>query len=381
MRAVLAGAVLLFAPLFAFAQVGEVSSDFAQFDERIAEIEDRLGTIGEGIEAYTPAETREFRARVVEIVREFEVNGERQLEFVVEENGAFYTIDTSLALIEGVRYNLRVGDRVLIQTVTSNGTLDAVYLIDVVRTKALLFILALFFITILATGGVRGLKAVGGLVVTGIVLFGFMYPMILRGNDPVVIAVLSAVAILLVNMHLSHGFNLRTLRAFASTVIGAFLVLVFAKLFTGIADLTGLANEEAVMLYFSSDVIVPKGILLAGILIGAVGVLDDIAVAQTEAIEELAEANPKLTKKELFTRGMRLGQHHIASTINTLVLAYAGVATPLLLLFLMTDAITFSRFINEEPIVEEIVRTLAGTMGLLLTVPIATWFATFGYKR
>ncbi len=381
MRAVLAGAVLLFAPLFAFAQVGEVSSDFAQFDERIAEIEDRLGTIGEGIEAYTPAETREFRARVVEIVREFEVNGERQLEFVVEENGAFYTIDTSLALIEGVRYNLRVGDRVLIQTVTSSGTLDAVYLIDVVRTKALLFILALFFITILATGGVRGLKAVGGLVVTGIVLFGFMYPMILRGNDPVVIAVLSAVAILLVNMHLSHGFNLRTLRAFASTVIGTFLVLLFAKLFTGITDLTGLANEEAVMLYFSSEVIIPKGVLLAGILIGAVGVLDDIAVAQTEAIEELAEANPKLTRKELFNRGMRLGQHHIASTINTLVLAYAGVATPLLLLFLMTDAITFSRFINEEPIVEEIVRTLAGTMGLLLTVPIATWFATFGYKR
>ncbi len=381
MKGLFFGAVLLFMPFFAFAQVGEVASDLEQFDARVAEIEARLETIGEGIEAYTPAETREFRAKVVEIVREFEVNGERQMEFIVEENGVFYTIDTSLALIEGVRYKLKVGDSVLVQTVTANGVIDAVYLMDVIRTKALVLMVLVFFLTILATGGVRGLKAVGGLVVTGIVLFGFMYPMILKGNDPVLIAVLSAVAILLVNMHLSHGFNLRTLRAFSSTVIGAVLVLIFAKLFTGIADLTGLASEEAVMLYFSSDVIVPKGILLAGILIGAVGVLDDIAVAQTEAIEELAEANPKLTRKELFTRGMRLGQHHIASTINTLVLAYAGVATPLLLLFLMTDAITFSRFINEEPIVEEIVRTLAGTMGLLLTVPIATWFATFGYKR
>lgn len=125
----------------------------------------------------------------------------------------------------------------------------------------------------------------------------------------------------------------------------------------------------------------PAGLLLAGIILGAVGVLDDIAITQTETVAELHEANPKLSSSELFKRGMQVGRHHIASVVNTLVLTYAGVALPIFLLFALREDMGFMRLLNEEMIAEELVRTLAGTAALILLVPISTWFATRIYNN
>ena len=121
--------------------------------------------------------------------------------------------------------------------------------------------------------------------------------------------------------------------------------------------------------------------ILGGIILGAVGVLDDIAITQQETVFEIGSADPSLDKKELFKRAMNVGRHHIASVINTLVLAYVGVALPLFLIFMMNDTISITRFLNEEFVAEEIIRTLAGTSALILTVPIATWFAILIRKR
>lgn len=335
--------------------------------------------------AQPQVESEEVRARVVEVVSVAEGDRTTQMVFVAEaEDGERFEVNTAESYTEGLRYNIRTGDVVFLQVIrdVETGEVQAAFLADVRRIPALAWMTALFVILILAVGWVRGFSSLVGLLVTLAVLFLFVFPQILNGADPVLVTIIGSVVILGVNMHLSHGFNRSTLLAYGSTIVGLILVYIFGASFVSLADLSGLASEESILLFFhNQEIVMPAGILLAGIILGAVGVLDDIAVTQGETVEELFKANPKLSRKELFTRAMRIGRHHIASTVNTLVLAYAGVAMPLFLLFIMTPEIDAVRFINEEPVAEEIVRTLAGTMALVLTVPIATAFATFGKKR
>ena len=330
-------------------------------------------------------QSEEVKARILEIVSTSEIEGIRQALFTAEsESGEQFIVNTRESLVEGLRYNIAAGDVVFLQILrsTETGEVSAAYLADVRRTTALLWMVILFAALIVAVGWIRGLLSLLGLAVTLLVLFLFIFPQILNGADAVLVTIIGSIVILGVNMHLSHGFNRSTLLAYASTIAGLVLVYVFASFFVGVADLSGLASEESILLFFhQQEVIIPAGILLAGIILGAVGVLDDIAVTQGETVVELMKANPSLDRRELFVRAMRIGRHHIASTVNTLVLAYVGVAMPLILLFLITPEIDAIRFLNEELVAEEIVRTLAGTMALVLTVPISTLFATFNKKR
>lgn len=345
-------ALLLFLPLMASAQMG----------------------------VETNSSTREFRARVSVIEIDEEVDGLRHVVFEAQdEEGETYRIDTADSYVEGLRFDLREGRKVILQEVTIGGEADGVFFVDVVRTARLAWLFALFALAAVAVGFARGALAIVGLGVTLAVVFLWIFPRILGGADPLVTTVIGSVVILAVNMHLTHGFRRSTLLAFSSTVVGLGLVVLFAEGFTTFAHLSGLASEEATFLLFGSQgAIDPRGILLAGIVLGAVGVFDDIAVTQTETVEELQKTDARLTSRELFSRAMRVGRHHIASVVNTLVLAYAGVAMPLFLLFLLGDNIPGWRFVNEELVAEEIVRTLAGTMALVLLVPISTWFATWG---
>ena len=330
-------------------------------------------------------ESEEVEAKIIEIVSLTEIEGVDHAIFRAEsKSGEEFLVNTRESFTEGLRYKLKEGDVVYLQVLRNleDNSVAAAFLSDVRRGPALALIFVIFAVTILLVGWFRGLSSLVGLLVTLGVLFLFILPQILHGSDPILVTVIGSIVILGVNMHLSHGFSRSTFFAFLSTVVGLLLVCVFAKLFSGFANLSGLANEEAVLLYFNNpDVIFPQGILLAGIILGAVGVLDDVAITQSEAVHELSEANDSLSRKELFTRAMRIGRHHIASTVNTLVLAYAGVALPLLLIFLSASEVSFLRFLNEEPVAEEIVRTFAGTLALVLTVPLATLFAAFSLKR
>lgn len=325
--------------------------------------------------------SEEIKVRVARIVSTYELDGRSQIVFEVEHRGEIVRIDTGQSFTEGLRYRVEEGQMVYIQLIYKDGSVDAAFLVDVVRTHTLLFLFLLFCVLVTAVGYWRGLQAVAGLALTLGVLFGFIIPQILTGAPPVVITVLGSMVILAINMHLSHGFSKQTFVAFLSTLLGLLLSVGFGAFFVWIANLSGLSSEETTLLYFQSGtVLVPTGILLAGIILGAVGVLDDIAITQSETVAELLDANAKLTRKELYMRAMRVGRHHIASTVNTLVLAYAGVALPLFLLFTMIKDISPLRFINEELVAEEIVRTLAGTSALILTVPIATFLATLVQK-
>lgn len=324
-------------------------------------------------------ESREVKAIVTRIIERSQEDEIPQAVFEAKllEGEETYRIDTSEAFVEGLRYRIEPGTRIVLQIYPNGEGGETAQLTNIVRTRALFWLFLLFAIVAIAIGRWRGFFALIGLGVTIAILFLYVFPQILGGANPVVVTVIGSIVILAVNMHLSHGISKSTLYAFLSTVIGLGLALLFAELFVSFANLSGLGNEEAAFVYFQSGAkIAPQGILLAGIILGATGVLDDIAITQTEAVHEIRAANKDLDKKELFRRAMRLGRHHIASTVNTLVLAYVGVAMPIFLLFL-SSSVGIGDFFNTEIVSEEIVRTLAGTFALVLTVPIATWFATF----
>lgn len=316
------------------------------------------------------------QAVVTHVQKDWTVDGKRQMIFDVKtRDGEVYQVDTTQGYVEGLRYDIKEGTQVLLEINKGEDGTQA-YLADVVRTDGLLLIFLLFCALTIAVGYWRGLFALVGLGLTLGVLFGFVFPRILAGGNPVLITAAGGVIILAVNMHLSHGFSRRTFVAFLSTLGGFFLALLASVLFVKLAHLSGLASEEANFLFwrFGSSTY-PQGILLAAILLGALGVLDDITVTQTETVAELKHANPNFTAQELYARAMRVGRHHIASTVNTLVLAYVGASLPLFLLFLSTPGLTFGQFLNTEQVAEEIVRTLAGTAALVLTVPLSTWLA------
>ncbi len=315
-------------------------------------------------------------------IQSLSVSEDSSVFTAVDSEGNEYVVDSKDAYVEGVRHNLKKGQEVLLQEVSlPDGSTDF-FLSDVVRTNSLLWAVLLFAIVVIVVGKKRGFSSLVGLIITLAVLFGVIIPQILSGADPVIVTVFGSAIILLVNLHLTHGFNKQTFSAYLSTLIGLLLAWGFSAAFVSIANLSGLASDESSLLFLTIDTIsLPSGLLLAGFILGAVGVLDDIAITQTETVAEIHDANPKLKTKELYNKAMNVGRHHIASVVNTLVLAYAGVALPMFLLFALRDDISFMRLLNEEVIAVELMRTLSGTMALILLVPISTYMATRLFKK
>ena len=280
---------------------------------------------------------------------------------------------------DGIPIKLVVGDAVSLQKI--EGTPPQIYFEDIIRTNALVWIAILFIALTFVIGLRRGFSSLIGLGITFAVIFVYIFPQILRGGDVILTTVMGSIVILAVNMYVGHGFRKESFFAFISAIIGFLFVLLFAYLFSFWTKLSGTGSEDAVLLIGDAPVhFTTIQLFLAGVILGAVGVLDDITISQTEIVHELAVTDPTLSRKQLFLRSMRIGRHHIASTVNTLVLVYAGASMPVLLLFLYHSVNTIS-FLNSEVVTEEIVRTISGTTALILCVPISTLIATFAYKR
>ena len=187
------------------------------------------------------------------------------------------------------------------------------------------------------------------------------------------VAVVGAATIAFVALYTAHGFSRMTTVALIGTLAALILTALLSFLVVGIAEFTGFVTEESALLTLFDDIDV-RGLLLAGIVLGAAGAIDDVTVTQASAVWELRAANPELTSAELFSRGLRIGRDHIASTVNTLLLAYAGAALPLLVLFVLSEQ-SLGTVANSEVVAVEIVRTLVGSIGLVAAVPFTTWMA------
>jgi len=244
---------------------------------------------------------------------------------------------------------------------------------DFQRRPLLIALALLFAVVVIALGRMRGVAALAGLIASVMVLLLFVLPAILDGRSPVLVAVVGASAIAYLALYLAHGFSRMTTVALLGTLSALILTALLSAVVVALANFTGVATEESsfLTLFGSIDV---RGLLLAGIVLGAAGAIDDVTVTQASAVWELKAASPSLTQGRLFSGGLKIGRDHIASTVNTLLLAYAGAALPLLVLFVLAQQ-SLGSIANSEIVAVEIVRTLVGSIGLVAAVPITTWLA------
>ena len=267
--------------------------------------------------------------------------------------------------------DLSLGDQVILGYEEAT---DFYFYADRDRRLSLTVLVALFAIVVVALGRFRGVLALLAMTLTVVVLVGFVAPSVLDGNDPLLVAVVASAAIAFISLYLTHGFSPTTTVALAGTLGALGLTLGLSWLFFHIMNFTGLATEEALILPFLSEELNVSSLLLGGAVIGALGALDDVTVTQVATVAELRFRSPNLPTSELVTSGIRVGREHIASTVNTLLLAYAGASLPLLLLFAASDQ-SLDIVANSELIAVEVVRTLCGSIGLVAAVPITTVLA------
>ena len=244
---------------------------------------------------------------------------------------------------------------------------------DFQRRSSLAWLALAFAIVVVVLGGWRGTAALGGLVASVAVVLVFVLPAILDGSSPVLVAVFGSAAIAFLALYLAHGFNRMTTVALIGTLGALTLTALLSGLTVSVAGFTGFTSDEASLLTLFESVDV-RGLLLAGIVLGAAGAIDDVTITQASAVWELKAAQPSLGAPELFRRGLRVGRDHIASTVNTLLLAYAGASLPLLVLFVLSEQ-SLGTVANSEVVAVEIVRTLVGSIGLVAAVPFTTWMA------
>ncbi|MFD9134644.1 YibE/F family protein [Streptomyces bottropensis] len=245
---------------------------------------------------------------------------------------------------------------------------------DVNRKLPMALLAGIFALAVVVVGRMRGVMALVALAISFMVLTLFILPAILQGSNPLVVAVIGASAIMLIALYMCHGLSARTSVAVIGTLISLLLIGLLGSGFIGWAYLTGNTDDNTGLIHGLYPTIDMSGLLLAGVIIGSLGVLDDVTVTQTSAVWELHEANPAMGWRGLYRAGIRIGRDHIASVVNTLVLAYAGAALPLLLLFSIAQS-SVGTVANSELVAEEIVRTLVGSIGLVASVPVTTVLA------
>jgi uncharacterized membrane protein len=335
------------------------------------------------------ADSQTLRAEIVEVVEEGinelgPITQPYQILLVElregERSGEIVEVEVGVIDLNTTDHLYEPGDQVFVSytPVTEPGQEERFIITDRVRTTPMLVLAGMFAAAIIALGRWKGVRAILGLAFTFAVIIWFMIPRILDGANPVTISVFAAIFIFMFTLYIVHGIGRMTTAAVLGTSISLMVTGTLAFIWVRLASLTGLASDEAafIQVMVGGEGINMQGLLLGGIIIGALGVLDDVTVSQSSTVFELRKANPKMTMAQLFASGITVGRDHIAATVNTLVLAYAGVALPLLILFTQLNEPTL-HIINREILAEEIVRTLVGSLGLICAVPLTTGIAAY----
>lgn len=290
--------------------------------------------------------------------------------------GARYTTELPL-----VAADLRVGDDVIV-TFDESGEVLAVaplrvenqyQFADFQRRSVLLILAVVFAAAVIALGGWRGVAALAGLGATILIVLVWLIPAILDGRSPVLVALVGAAAVSYIALYVAHGISLMTTVALLGTLSALLLTTVLSMMVVGAAKFTGFTTEESTLLVMFENIDV-GGLLLAGMVLGAAGALDDVTVTQSSAIWQFRAADPGMSRDVLYGRGLRIGRAHIGSTVNTLLLAYLGAALPLAILFILAQQ-SLGAVANSEVVAVEITRTLVGSIGLVAAVPVTTWLA------
>ena len=275
-----------------------------------------------------------------------------------------------------------VGDKVITYSVESQPGEFTTVIADAYRLPTIAWLSLLFVIVVIGVGRKKGLLSIIGMAVSLLVLLQFIIPQILLGANPILISLFGSLLIGSATVYLSHGYNLKSHIALFSMMASLVVVAILSFISVKTAFMFGLGSEEAAFLQVgSTSNINLQGLLLGGIMLGALGVLDDVTVSQVSLVFQLRAAKKTISFIELYNRSIAVGRDHVASLVNTLVLAYAGANMPLFLLFTLNDAVPTWVTLNSEIIVEEVIRTLTGSIGLVLAVPLTTVIAAYFAMR
>lgn len=324
-----------------------------------------------GVEEKVPTQTKDAMVEKRQIVQVEITKGPHQGEVFQIEND----------LLGDNFYDIKVdtGDHLKLRAEYSGEELENLYIQDFVRDTYIYYALFALAIALLAIGGFKGLKTIFTLFFALIAIFKIMLPLIAEGYNPLWLSVLLTSVVALISLCIIGGLNKKTLIAIIGTMGGVIIAGVMALIAGEAASLTGFSSEEAQMLRFTDiGEIDVQGLLFAGIIIGALGAVMDIGMSIASACSEMKEINPRVEKDALFKAGMNVGRDIMGTMSNTLVLAYTGSAMPLLLLFLAQD-MTVTEMINLDIISTEIIRAVAGSMGLLVAIPITALTSSLFY--
>lgn len=295
--------------------------------------------------------------------------------------GEVFTVRNTVEYINPYNLIFKKGEEILLyQTETQDGQIEGLRIFEKPRTGAIGFIIALFFIALLIIGGLKGLKSAVTLLFTGALIFLVMIPLLLKGHNPILISVIVCALSSTFTLIVVSGKNRKTLTAILGTVGGVLAATLIAIFIGQWAKLTGLGNEEAQLLAFVPQFrnLDYKGLLFAGIIIGALGAVMDVAMSIASSMSEIEQVQPKISNKELFNSGMNVGRDIMGSMSNTLILAYVGSSIQVILLFYSFNVSPYA-IINMDHMASEIIRAMAGSIGLVFAIPITA--AIYTYNR
>jgi uncharacterized membrane protein len=282
-------------------------------------------------------------------------------------------------------HGVKVGDQIRYlnlsnaQGASASQGSPAYIFVDFVRTLPMALLALLYAVVVIAVARWRGFRALVGLVGAYFVLVSFMLPGLVEGKPPLLLALVGSTVIMIGVLYFAHGFSARTSTALLGTMFGLAITALLAAWATGAANLAGVGSQEATTLVNTSANISIPGVILCGLIISGLGVLNDVTITQSSAVWELYELAPGTSARKLFTSAMRIGRDHIASTVYTIAFAYAGAALPILIIVMLYDRPLVEALTSAE-LSEEVIRTLVGSIGLVLAIPVTTLIAVLVVK-
>ncbi len=330
-----------------------------------------------------------FRAKVVEILEEKKIEDNGQL--IKQQNlklkglsGSFKNKDIYFYGIDDFQVGLvpeyKAGDKVLVSHNLDLENQDIFYIIDYVRNTNIYLLAFIFLLCMVVIGRWKGLRAIIALIITFIIILKLILPAILNGHNPILISIGGGFLILFFIIYITEGINKKSHISLLSILISLFITGVLAIIFSNLMKLNGVSEDSIYLINLIDKTINFKGLLFAGVIIGSLGVLNDMVVSQVSTVLEIKNANFNLSNKEILKRAYRVGVSHVSSMANTLFLAYAGSALSILLLFSI-GGMNFTNILNNHLIATEIFRGLIGAIGIVLSMPISTFLASYYFKN
>jgi len=342
---------------------------------------------GEGFDTFG-ADT--VRAEVTDILEEGEIemgNNTQTYQIVRvtilegKYEGVPMQVDYGKRQVRADDYLMEPGNKILVSISKTPDNVVNAYFVDYVRTTPILWLTLIFSVAIILISSWKGIRALLSMAFSLYIIIGYIIPHILAGEDPLRISIIGSAILLGVSLYITYGWTLKTHASVVSMILVLLLTGALSGLFVVFSKLNGTGDENVMFLMQLMDTPINlRGLLLGGMIIGALGVLDDLVTTQSSAVFELHHANPALGFRGLYRSAMRIGQDHVAATVNTLVLAYAGASLPMFLMFSLGRG-DYGYLVNFSFIAEEVVRTLVGSLGLIAAVPITTTIAIFLAQR